>query len=231
MLEQYLSGDTLQCLECGSHYKNLSLHLFHSHLLSREDYCLRYGLPLSTTLVGQEIREKLAENALDRFNNLAPDNKEEVRKKLRTLNHGKKLKKLRTVLCPQCLKQCSSISGKSEALCEDCLDSNRKAAIAKHEKNLGVGNHHANCPECLKSFTMSVTQFYNLSKGRTIFCSKDCSAKYYGRERTKKGFVERECQNCKKSYLQKKSRNSLFCSQECYFQVAKDLEGKFKRMH
>lgn len=56
-LEQYLSKDSLQCLECGNHYKNLSLHLFYSHSLTKKDYCLKYGLPLSTPFVGQQIRE------------------------------------------------------------------------------------------------------------------------------------------------------------------------------
>lgn len=53
----YLSGDTLECLECGRRFWTLGRHLRRTHSLAPEDYRARWGLPASTPLAGQGYRQ------------------------------------------------------------------------------------------------------------------------------------------------------------------------------
>jgi hypothetical protein len=44
-IERYFSGDTIECLICGRHFKRLQRHLAAKHGLSADDYKKQFGLP------------------------------------------------------------------------------------------------------------------------------------------------------------------------------------------
>ena len=44
-VERYFSGDTIECLICGRHFKRLQRHLAAKHGLSADDYKKQFGLP------------------------------------------------------------------------------------------------------------------------------------------------------------------------------------------
>ena len=44
-IERYFSGDTIECLICGRHFKRLQTHLAAKHGMAADDYKKRFGLP------------------------------------------------------------------------------------------------------------------------------------------------------------------------------------------
>jgi hypothetical protein len=44
-IERYFSGDTIECLICGRHFKRLQTHLAAKHGMTADDYKSRFGLP------------------------------------------------------------------------------------------------------------------------------------------------------------------------------------------
>jgi len=44
-IEGYFSGDTIECLICGRHFKRLQTHLATKHGVAADDYKMRFGLP------------------------------------------------------------------------------------------------------------------------------------------------------------------------------------------
>ncbi len=63
-IEQYLSGDKIQCLECGKWFKSLNSHINRLHSLTANEYRDKWGLPRQTALAGQSTREKLSNQML-----------------------------------------------------------------------------------------------------------------------------------------------------------------------
>ncbi len=52
-IDQYFSGDKIQCFVCGKTYKRLGLHLA-THSLTEDDYRKLYGLPWRRGLCGTD---------------------------------------------------------------------------------------------------------------------------------------------------------------------------------
>ncbi len=44
-MERYFSGDTIECLICGRHFKRLQTHLAAKHGVAADEYKRRFGLP------------------------------------------------------------------------------------------------------------------------------------------------------------------------------------------
>lgn len=65
-LDQYLSGDTIQCLLCGREFQLLDTHLRGVHGLTSDDYRKRYGIG---STVGLQSSRKMAsaKNAMTTF--------------------------------------------------------------------------------------------------------------------------------------------------------------------
>lgn len=60
----YLSGDTIECLECGKHYRMLTgKHLRLVHGMTPDEYRARWGLPNTAPLAGQATRRARSEVA------------------------------------------------------------------------------------------------------------------------------------------------------------------------
>ena len=62
-IEEYFSGDRIQCLICDKWYKTLSHHLDKIHNMSVDDYKLQFGLPWSRGLICKTTLEKYQNKA------------------------------------------------------------------------------------------------------------------------------------------------------------------------
>lgn len=58
-LAEYLSNHKLTCLECGHEFRGLQQHINHRHLMSADEYKVKFGIPLGYGLVGSETKELL----------------------------------------------------------------------------------------------------------------------------------------------------------------------------
>ncbi|MEX0549009.1 MucR family transcriptional regulator [Raoultella terrigena] len=56
--EAYISGDKLECLECGKRFVLLEKHLRVAHSMTSEEYKQKYNIPVSIPLAGAGYREK-----------------------------------------------------------------------------------------------------------------------------------------------------------------------------
>jgi predicted transcriptional regulator len=57
-VDEYLSGDSVQCLICGRRFNGLHMHLKFKHGITDDDYRQRYGIPLSRSLTSVTYRAK-----------------------------------------------------------------------------------------------------------------------------------------------------------------------------
>jgi hypothetical protein len=58
-IHDYFGHHKLTCLECGHQFRGLQQHINHMHLMSADDYKVKFGIPLGYGLVGAETKEKL----------------------------------------------------------------------------------------------------------------------------------------------------------------------------
>jgi hypothetical protein len=66
-IDNYFSGDKIQCLLCGKRYQSLSLHLIRVHEISPDQYKEKYGLPWKRGLCGTMTSNKLSKNMIGRL--------------------------------------------------------------------------------------------------------------------------------------------------------------------
>jgi predicted transcriptional regulator len=59
-VDEYLSGETVECLICGRRFNGLHMHLKFKHGIRDDDYRQRYGIPLSRSLTSVTYRAKAA---------------------------------------------------------------------------------------------------------------------------------------------------------------------------
>lgn len=57
-VREYRSGETIECLECGKHFKRLQRKHLGLHGMSAEDYKLVHGIPWSMSLTSKPSRER-----------------------------------------------------------------------------------------------------------------------------------------------------------------------------
>lgn len=94
-IDDYLSGDRIQCLICGKSYLSLSSHLVRAHDISPFDYKDRLGISKGTPLVTSFISEKMSTSAIESDTIKTIRNlDEEYKKNYRMV--GSKTKKKRT---------------------------------------------------------------------------------------------------------------------------------------
>jgi len=234
-LETYLMGDTIQCLECGLHYNHLTLHLHHSHLMTREDYCLRYGIPPSTTLVGQSIRKTISNCRKEEFSNLDEEKREVIRKRLRTANSGKSLLKRRNACCPKCNKRFLTKSAKIDVLCKNCSKENSVLALRKHALKIESCADFVTCPCCSKDFRpQNAAKIFRLNQGYKLYCSRKCYLtslpKRVSDSSKKSPLIEKICPSCNSTFKKKERLKAIFCSRKCYLSHPKDVDGKFLKL-
>ena len=62
-IEEYFSGDRIQCLICNKWYKEIGWHLKAKHELSCDEYKEMFGLPWSRGLVSEDLHNKKSDIA------------------------------------------------------------------------------------------------------------------------------------------------------------------------
>jgi predicted transcriptional regulator len=61
-VENYLSGDKIQCLLCGKWFIALGQHIAKSHDISIPEYKVKFNIPHSYGLIGAELKQVMREN-------------------------------------------------------------------------------------------------------------------------------------------------------------------------
>lgn len=83
-VNEYLSGDTIQCLECGREKKSLGKHL-PSHGLNVDSYKMKFGIPKGKALMTNTCREVRANVARQINSSLTPEQMKEKLDRMRAL--------------------------------------------------------------------------------------------------------------------------------------------------
>lgn len=64
-VEEYVSGDTIQCLECGRHFKMITgKHLQQMHDITQDEYREKWGIPRTLGLAIAALKEVKRDQAL-----------------------------------------------------------------------------------------------------------------------------------------------------------------------
>ena len=60
-VEDYLSGDKIQCLLCGKFFVALGMHIVKMHDMPLRDYKIDFNIPYSCSLIGASFKKRLQE--------------------------------------------------------------------------------------------------------------------------------------------------------------------------
>lgn len=60
---EYLSGDLVECLVCGKEYKSLACHTRQAHDMTKDEYCIEFGIPKGFPLCSSSLSEKISSAA------------------------------------------------------------------------------------------------------------------------------------------------------------------------
>ncbi len=139
-IHAYFGHYKLTCLECGHEFRGLQQHINHMHLMSADDYKIKFGIPLGYGLVGAETKEKLKDFATKLNASLTSEELAEKVKKMHAANPHKGgivstqpvIKKKRQALVRNMYESenhiSRTLSGKTLAPCSECGDMHEVAA-------------------------------------------------------------------------------------------------------
>ena len=65
-IREYLDHERIECFECGKSYINLGLHTRLAHEMDKDEYKLKYGIPITVGLVPKWRSEALTAHAIER---------------------------------------------------------------------------------------------------------------------------------------------------------------------
>ena len=82
-IDNYFSGDRVQCLLCGKWFKQIPTHLKMIHDISSDEYRETYGLPWKHGLCGEEVSLKLRKTMKERWDSGFCNDLEAARKQLK----------------------------------------------------------------------------------------------------------------------------------------------------
>jgi hypothetical protein len=223
-LENYFTGNEIECLECGNWYKSLTKHIGYCHRMTKDEYCIKHGIPLGKALNSRASSDQMRHSAKSRL-----DYDEMTQKRKTNLEIGHKLKKepyiKREHHCPECLKSYNKLSnpvGAKVVICSECRRKKNIQATLKYQNKNNKKEKHK-CNFCKKNFETKNRSLWKKAKNNLpVYCSLSCASKFTNMSR-KKTFYFKNCPQCKKSF--KRSNNkSTYCSLECYRASGKALE-------
>ena len=188
-LKEYFSGKEIECLECGNFFKVISNHLVYAHDLTKNDYCLKYGIPINTPLIAEYSSQKRSASAkLDIKNN--PERGERLNSSA-SIAAAIKVHKDRSYecTCPDCNKITfhSLVRFKSDkgiVRCKACQKKNRR----KRQNNLYNKGEEVSypCGYCEKPFLSSNRRTkWKIANSRVVYCSITCSNRRINDQRHK----------------------------------------------
>ena len=139
-VEEYLSGDKVECLICGRRYKLLSAHL-KSHDLSKADYCREFGIPSHFGLCSKSHSDTMAAIANKRMED--DEYRDKMTSKIRNSNKG-----------------CTRKDGEIYLTSKKQSANSRKMVVAAQEKFLtGRRDVCEECSLCGAKFNIKINLF------------------------------------------------------------------------
>lgn len=211
-LKDYLSGREIECLECGNWYRSISSHLYHSHRITKDDYCLKHGIPFGTPLVCSDLSNQMSNNQRDRISSMTEEEKEHSFSYLHK-HRGEAYSKKTTAQCYKCQKEFEVVGARRGKQCPDCLRKSRSESTRKcQEKNKSF--EELKCSWCKETFSSSNPHVKRKNKkGLPVYCSVACGSRSTASSRIK--VYTKQCPECGKEFTVKKDKGT-FCSRKCY---------------
>lgn len=127
-IDEYLSGDVVECLICGYKGKSLNVH-FKCHDMTAREYKEAFGIPFSRAIVGKGTLNKMS-NATTQYNAENPEISEIKRKKSSEWAKG-------------------GLNSK-----ENNEKRNRSAIKNSHLRSCSAKTYKKKCPQCGGDFEM-----------------------------------------------------------------------------
>jgi hypothetical protein len=129
-LDIYLSGDFIECLLCGSSYKNLGQHLKLSHGMESKTYKNEFNIPVTRSLMGAESKRKSSESMISQW--ATNKNYEKVRQSIsRGINTGGSRHESSSTITAMIMKKSGLVAKKKQT--EKKYEDSRKHCIAAME--------------------------------------------------------------------------------------------------
>jgi len=244
-LEKYFLGREIECLQCGRWYKNISSHLYHSHRMTKDNYCELHHIPVGTALIASESSNKMSDSGKKKIEKMDLEEKKKIFSYLDKYRHSS-LKEIVMAECIKCFKKFEKKGYKRGSQCPECFKKARIEAVNKcTEKN----KHEEKllCDFCKEEFITTNPKLQRKNKSNlAVYCSLSCASKFGN----PKKFYTKKCIECGNEFIRKKDRNK-FCSRKCYSKsdltkiissangvkgwetrkdsTVRDEEGKFKK--
>jgi hypothetical protein len=180
-VDEYLSGDTIQCLECGVEKKVLGKHL-PCHSLNVDSYKLKYGIPKGRALMTEECI-KIRRQVANQIN--ASLSHDDMLNKMEKMRLAPK-KKYDYSSAPEFIKQKAVARGKANA------GKTHKIALTQ-----------ADCPKCGSLCHVAV----NVAKTGRFLCER-CREKHYyeAQKRYKTNNHKRVLEMARAAYKRRKQK-------------------------
>lgn len=171
-IEAYLSAPKLTCLECGNDYHNLHIHLIRIHNMDAKEYNLKYGLPRTTVLASQSLREK--QSISHKTSALSRACLQEVNRHKRSIDSTQ----YTNTNCSKCnaemqinLRALYCIKNRIR-FCKDCIKERDRNKISKR-------NIPGSCNYCKEKFIIKHhQQLGRIKENLPIYCSLECANNY-----------------------------------------------------
>ena len=216
-LKLYLSGETVQCLECGQNYRKLATHLRASDCLDKEDYCEKYGIPIGTSFNAKDLRELNSKYSKERWE---AGCMETEAFKLAAKANGKSMGGVAEGHCGKCnklMQTTKSLLTGNRVLCDECKPLVRREISSRSYKKCLTKLVKVNCCHCQKEYEAK-KKFIDGNK--RIKQRNYCSPKCRGRATRKKEWKVKTCKCCQKVF-ETGHLNAIYCCKKCYFTARK----------
>ena len=219
-LQEYFQGNEIECLECGVFYKALSSHLARSaHDLSKDDYCIKYGIPIGTALIAENTSIKMSYSAKDRTD----EGFKERGLMAMAAGHAKMklaMQEVAVAECPTCNKEVQTtkvtyLRHGGKIKCAECARLFKINATKKCQAKNAYTKTYS-CGFCSNSFeTKNPAQHSKVKKGVNVYCSPSCASKKGNMNRQARTFTKK-CLECDNEFT-RNYNHFVYCSRECYW--------------
>jgi hypothetical protein len=186
-MSQEVQRDKLRCFICGGLYKSIPSHVYHSHGMTKKQYCIKYGLDINEPLLYQGGRIAISSYQKDYHSNLNQAQKEDRKNRFSNIRAG--IEKLRNpkikaeVTCSDCsisflAEGVTAKMNRFSILCKSCKKERKKTNDKISRKGQNREGITVKCDFCRKSF--KARQYHHRKRirdGLKVFCSQSCSGK------------------------------------------------------
>ena len=211
-LQQYLSGDKIQCLECGRWYRNVNSHLASSNCISKSDYYKKFGIPINTPLAAEDLRASVGKRTKEAWDNGDIYNYNFQAARERKGNYLKELVDSQCRRCDKSIKVARMVHNCGNGYCEPCKVVNKKEASKRNYQREMKKFQKAICTYCKKEYDKPIKQINaNLLNGQRSYCSTKCR----GLDKRVAEYKIKACLTCGTEF-ETALTTKKYCSKPCY---------------